>query len=519
MPATWWRDAGVLARLARDLPPFLRQPLSLEEARAVTRRRLAAREDRFLRMVRSSICGHPCSPYARLLRAAGCEYGDVERLVVAHGLDGALAHLAASGVYVTFDEFKGRRPAVRGSQTFHFTAAAFDNPRVAPHYEVRSGGTRGTPTAVKMHLAFVTDLAASTALAFDAHGLDGYDHVLWLAAGVTPMLIYARLGRPPVAWLYQVEPLPFAVRAGARYLSLVGRLAGVRLPQPAFHDLGDPPGMARRLRGLLDSGRRVCVTSYASSAVRTAAAAVDSGRDLRGVCFITLGEPFTDAKRRIVAAAGARTLVRYAFTEGGIVGYACAAPQSSDDLHVFTDRFGVATRRRPVGPGGPEVDALLYTSLAPAAPKIMLNVESGDYAGIERRSCNCALGALGLTTHLARIRSFEKLSGEGMTFVQTDLLRVLEEVLPARFGGTGGDYQLVEEERDGLLRLALIVSPRVGDVDAAEVRRAFLDELGRDGALAGLGARIWERAGTITVRREWPRATQAGKILPFQLER
>ena len=37
-------------------------------------------------------------------------------------------------------------------------------------------------------------------------------------------------------------------------------------------------------------------------------------------------------------------------------------------------------------------------------------------AQIEQRPCGCLLGALGLTTHLSEIRSFEKLTGAGMTF-------------------------------------------------------------------------------------------------------
>jgi len=130
------------------------------------------------------------------------------------------------------------------------------------------------------------------------------------------------------------------------------------------------------------------------------------------------------------------------------------------------------------------------------------------------------MGAVGLITHLARIRSFEKLSSEGMTFVKTDLLRVLEEILPGRFGGTSADYQVLEEEgENGILRLFLIVSPKVGPIDEARVCRTFLEELGRDGEFQRLGADIWQRAGTVKVRRAWPVATKAGKILPFHLVR
>ncbi|OFX29645.1 MAG: hypothetical protein A2Z07_07650 [Armatimonadetes bacterium RBG_16_67_12] len=517
MASGWFRDAGILARLTRDLPVFLRSPLTYEQASARAADRLRNRETRFLTIAERAVYGHSGSPYLELLRSCGCEYGDLKTLVAQRGLEGAMSHLAASGVYVTFDEFKGRREVVRGSRRFAFRDVDFDNPQITSHFEVRSGGTRGPATAVKTHLDFVTELATSTALAFRVHGLTGHDHIIWLVSGVTPMLIYARLGRPPLAWLYSVDPLPFTVRAGSQYLAVLSRLLGRPLPHPAFHDLTDPSGMAARLAALLGAGKKITVTTYASSAVRISAAAREQGLDLRGVCYITLGEPFTTGKRTIVEDSGAQALVRYAFTEGGILGYACGSPRESDDLHFFTDCYGLGQRRRPVGATGPDVDAFLVTSLLPSAPKILLNVETGDYGLIERRECGCEMGTAGLTTHVSGIRSFEKLSGEGMTFVQTDLLRILDEVLPAKFGGTGADYQVLEEEENGILRLSLIISPRLGAVDEERARDAFLEALGHEGGLERLGAEFWRRANTVTVKREWPKATKAGKILPFQL--
>jgi hypothetical protein len=210
--------------------------------------------------------------------------------------------------------------------------------------------------------------------------------------------------------------------------------------------------------------------------------------------------------------------VRYAFTEAGIIGYGCGAPRGSDDMHFFSDSYALIGRQRTVGDGGPTVNAFVYTSLLPSAPKILLNVESGDSGILEDRRCGCVLDAAGVRHHMAQIRSFEKLSGEGMTFIQTDLLRVLEEVLPARFGGTSADYQVLEQEGErGILRLLLIVSPAVGPVDGDAVRRAFLAGLGADGTFDRFSATVWERAGTVEVRRQWPVATKAGKILPFHL--
>ena len=107
-----------------------------------------------------------------------------------------------------------------------------------------------------------------------------------------------------------------------------------------------------------------------------------------------------------------------------------------------------------------------------------------------------------------------------MSFVGIDLLRVLEEVLPARLGGTNGDYQLVEEEGEhGILRTLLIVSPRVGALDEGRARDVFLEALGAAGGADRSGTDFWRRAGTVQVRRQRPVATGAGKVLPFHVAR
>lgn len=503
--------------MSRDLPRFLRAPVDVGRAVDAVGARLATREPRFLAMAERAIYGRPSSPYLKLLRGAGCGLDDLRELVRREGLEAALERLAAAGVYLTFDEFKGQREVARGSQRFTIAEADLDNPHVSPHLEARSGGTRSPGTSVKMALPYFFELATHTALALRANGLDHYEHAFWIQVA-TPGLIYAGLGKPPLAWFHPIRPLPAKTRAVARYMSLVARLSGRRLPVPTFLDLETPGRLVDWLLARRREGRFLCVTTYASSAVRVCLAARERGQRLDGVCFITLGEPFTDAKRAAVEGVGARALVRYAFTEAGIIGFGCGTARRSDDLHFFEDGYGLIQRARAVGDGGPVVDALLFTSLLPSAPKILLNVESGDSALVERRACGCPLGTAGLRTHLSGIRSFEKLSGEGMTFVQTELITVLEDVLPARLGGTSADYQVVETEGEhGILRVCLLVSPRVGPIDEAAARELFLRELGRAGATEAEMADLWRRAGAVEVRREWPLPTKAGKILPFHL--
>jgi hypothetical protein len=195
----------------------------------------------------------------------------------------------------------------------------------------------------------------------------------------------------------------------------------------------------------------------------------------------------------------------------------CADPRASDDVHILTDQLVCTQRTRELSAGGPPVDALMFSSLSPWAPKTLLNTETGDQARVERRDCECKLGGLGLRDHLLEIRSFEKLTGEGMTFAKTNLLHVLEEALPGRFGGTSLDYQLVEEETDGISRLLLLVHPRIGPLDEAAMQSSFLEELARDGSVEQYMADFWRRAGTLEIRRRAPVPTGAGKILPFHL--
>jgi hypothetical protein len=512
-------DLSKALRVARDLPGFVRSPLDSRRAIEIVQWRLQHREARFLAMAERTIYGRPGGPYWQLLRSAGCEAGDLRALVSNEGLEAALLELDARGVYLTLDEFKGRRDVIRGSARFSFQESDFDNPTVIPLVEAWSGGTRGPRTSVKMSLPYFADLAVNTALAFEAHQLRGQAHAVWLQAS-TPILIYARLGQRTLAWFHPVSPLAPRVEMFHRLVAALSRLSGLPMPYPEHLDLRQPERLVHWLAARRQEQGGICVTTNASSAVRICVAAREAGVSLDGVCFITLGEPFTETKRALVLGSGARALVRYAFTEAGIIGYACATAEGSDDLHFFEDSYALIRRPRSLGAAGPVIEALRYSSLLETAPKILFNVESGDSAHVERQECGCAMGRLGLHQHLREIRSFEKLSGEGMTFIRSDLLRVLEEELPNRFGGATADYQALEEEdRQGLLRLVLLVSPKVGPVDESKLGEAFLAGLARGGGQGQEGVDLWKRADTLVVRRQEPVATSAGKILPFHLAR
>jgi len=111
------------------------------------------------------------------------------------------------------------------------------------------------------------------------------------------------------------------------------------------------------------------------------------------------------------------------------------------------------------------------------------------------------------------IQSFSKLTSEGMSLPGSEMVRILEETLPARFGGTPLDYQLSEEEDEkGLTRLNLLINPSVAIPDETAVVEAVLE---------GLHPRLgvyWREAGTIRVQRLAPVWTGRGKLRPLNLK-
>jgi hypothetical protein len=512
------QDATMLARLARDLPAFLQRPISLAAARDGIRRRLERREERLLSILERAVFSRPASPYARLMAIAGCEPGDIRTLVAQDGLEGALATLAARGVYVAFDEFKGRSAAVRGSQRLWFHDLEFDNPLIRPHFTNLTGGSRGRPNRILRSLRAFDGLAAFLAVTLAAHDVEDSRQLLWLNGPIDWLMMNGRLGRRIDAWYYPISPLAWQIQLGARFLATIGRIAGYTFPLPRFCDVGEPDRMARLLHEHQRTSPLLVVNTIVSAAVRVAIEAERLGLDLSGVTFVVEAEPMTPARRHHFNAVGARTIVNYASMELNTLGYSCASSPEPDDVHFASFRYAVVERRREIVAGGPSIDALLFTSLTPEESKLSLNVELGDAAQIEDRACDCDLGRLGLRTHLWEIRSFEKLSGEGTTFTRGSLINLLESVLPARFGGTSLDYQLVEEESaDGATRFTLRISPSTGPLDEAAVCALMLAELDRGDVVTRHHANLLARAGTLRVLRAPPLATRAGKVLPFYL--
>ncbi|MGH7358769.1 MAG: hypothetical protein ACREJR_08145, partial [Candidatus Rokuibacteriota bacterium] len=180
---TWLREAWIGARLATRLPGFLRRPLTVPEARAAVATRLAHRDTSFLDVVRRGVFERPGSPYRALLERAGCEQADLVHLVRQDGVEGALRALYRAGVYLTVDEFKGRRPIVRAGQPVRGSIDGVWNPRVGPHLPSTTSGSRGTPVPVPADLAFLRDRAANSLVVLAARGGLRWRHATWNVPG------------------------------------------------------------------------------------------------------------------------------------------------------------------------------------------------------------------------------------------------------------------------------------------------------------------------------------------------
>ncbi|MBI4525207.1 MAG: hypothetical protein HY695_15495 [Deltaproteobacteria bacterium] len=499
----------------------------MEEARASLRRRLGQREADFLTLSRVAICENPVSPYRQLLQLSGCEYGDLERLVSEGGIEAALHRLLREGVYLTVDEFKGRKPVVRGSSTFSVNPERFRNPLSEFHVSVSTSGSRGEGTPVLIDLAFIRDCAVDTFLALHARGGAGWVKAHWQVPGggaIARLIEFGSFGLPPARWFSQVNPAAEGLhpryRWSARIMRWASLMARVPLPPPEHVPVDDPFPILQWMQTSLKSKAVPHLFAFASSAVRLCQAALELGIDLEGAQFTVVGEPLTEARLTVIRRTGAEAAPRYAIIECSSVGQGCLAPEAPDEVHLLHDLHALIQAGSAGEECGLPRSGLLLSSLRSTAPFILLNVSMGDQAILTRRACGCPLERLGWETHLHTIRSHEKLTAGGMTFLDSDVIRVLEEILPARFGGAPTDYQLVEEQaEDGSPRLRLLVHPKLGPMNEALVIQAFLSAISIGSGAEKLMGMLWRDAKFVKLERRAPQTTASGKILHLYLSR
>jgi len=485
-----------LARAAAGLPAFLRHPLGPAAAGAAIAAGVRRREAAFLECAERLIFAAPHGPLARLLRWAGCEPGDLRRLVAADGLEAALARLRAAGVWVSAEELRGGAPLRRSGLTLALAPGDFDNPLAAGRIAGASSGSTGAALPVRYSWQFLAGEAAHELLLLASHGRGDAPVALWLPgppgiAGLHNVLVHAKLGRPPRRW-FSPSPapaagsgLPFHADRGWRVLRrLLPRLG----PAPEWV----PPERAEDVaRWLAASPRPAVLKCFASAAVRVAGAAAAAGLDLSRHLVLAGGEPLTAERRGFLARAGLRVFARYAATETGFVAGACPAGASGGDMHLYADRLAVIAT---------EHGALAFTSLSLAAPKVLLNVELGDHGQLRQQACDCALGREGLVWRVAEVHSPAKIALEGVKVGEVEFTDLVAGVV-RELGGGADDFQIwLGDSANGDARPTVVLSPQAR-IEPGALRdglRRRLPDLAGGGALA---AALWCDAGALAVER------------------
>jgi hypothetical protein len=187
-------------------------------------------------------------------------------------------------------------------------------------------------------------------------------------------------------------------------------------------------------------------------------------------------------------------------------------------VHLFEDSVAAIGVPRTISyADDAEMCSLYFTTLTPYAPNLFINVEIDDDGAPGRATCDCVYTRLGLTRRIDRIASFGKTNAQGMTFHRTDLVEVLEHILPSRLGGGPGDYQLVEcEAQNGQTQVRLRVSPRLGVTDRDRIREVFLSII-RPRWAGAVATREWTNSGAVEVEIVEPIATGTGKVHPVRV--
>jgi hypothetical protein len=497
-------------------------PVTPEVARSHFEDDMAHRDQTFISLLEDHVYPVPHSPYLRLLRHAGIELDDVKAMVSQDGLDGALGRLYDAGVYVTQDEFKGRKPIIREGIQFDVKSADFqrDVSQEGAYITRQSSGTTGPSSEVRVNFDHLIERAVSLILTPYSQEASKRPVAYWYTGDLSTTLFIAKAGLVPEKYFSTRNPSwrPGAFKGTflADYSWLLCRLSGRPIPRPEYVPLDRAEVVARWLAKKVKQGERPVLYAMTSPAIRVCHAAIDLGLDISGTLISAGGEALSPAKAELVSKVGATITTRYGLSELGHIALGCGNPRQADEVHLLSNRFGLVTRdKQPAD--GTVVPAVILTGLSAHTSKVAINLDTGDYATVEERHCGCLMDELGLTPNLTWIRSYEKLTSEGVTVMGEHVIELVEQILPGRFGGSVGDYQVVEEEEEGLTKVSLLISPRVGEVDEPAAIEAMMSKLSDSDRTGRYWPDLWRQGGTLRVVRREPYRTSTSKVMPLHV--
>ncbi len=519
-------ELSLSLRFLRDLPAFLNNALTPLQCESSIDNQNPSREASFLDIIERAVFRLPDSPYHQLMKWAAIDSRQIKAWTDRHGIEGTLRALHEAGVYLTIDEFKGRQPIIRKGLKLTTRTRDFDNPLVTRHLISQTGASRSAGIRLYLDLEHYAQDAVYDYFFLKAHNLLDRPYAIWRPAppygtGIKALLSHAKLGIMAHQWFTQNDWKPTRRNWKHSLIAALavfgGRLKGFELAVPEHVPLSEAWRVAAWLSQKRSQGQPALLNTNAASGVRVCMAALEKEIDISGTLFRFGGEPFTQAKEKVVLETGAQAFCHYTMGETGRIGVACAAPAMLDDVHMLTDKIALIQREKTLA-GGQKVPANIYTTLIASCPKFMLNVESDDYGVLERRHCGCLLDKLGYDLHFHTIRSYEKLTSEGMNFRGSDLIRLVEETLPSRFGGYPTDYQFLETEENGLPKVNLLVSPRIGALVEDDIVAAVIDMLNAFPGSSDNYAERWREGNTLRILRQEPRSTIASKVLALHVE-
>ncbi len=519
-----FHEAAYYARMAAGLYRYVRAPATADPE-AKIRDQVQNREARFLDTVGKVVFSNPAHPYYEMFRLAGCTAGDLEKSVRRDGLESTLEKLYWNGVWLEHDEFKGAKPIIRAGKQIPSSRTSFRNPLVHGVIESSSGASRSRGTRTPRSVEDLVMREDQEVLRRREFGLSGRTLVevraiLPSTTGLNPCVRTARSGRPVERWFVPGGNWRTSMhyRAATYALVLWANCLGARVPWPRHLPWNDFSPVAEWVARRRQTGGSCAIGASVSSGVRIARAAMDQGIDISGTLFLLHGEPLSEAKAAVILKAGCLASSHYGISEIGSIGCACQKMANRNCTHLFRDSVAAIGVPRLAPISGVEVNSLLFTTLYPTAPHVFINVDMQDCGCIEEVNCDCTFSRMGFNQQVRDVYSFGKLTGFGITLLGTDVVRLLEDLLPRRLGGGPGDCQLAESDHATGTRLALRISPRLKVESSEHVKACFLSEL-KSIYGGSLAARTWAHAEAIEMVLEEPFATRAGKVLPLHLIR